>query len=43
MEETRKKQAAVIHRAVKLKNREERKALAKHLIWWRKNKKPLEF
>ena len=43
MEETRKKQAAVIRRAMKLKNSDERKALAKHLNWYRKNKKPLEF
>lgn len=42
MEETRKKQAAVIRCAVKLKNSDERKALAKQLIWWRKNRKPLE-
>ena len=42
MENVQKKQAAVIRRAVKLKNREERKALAKQLIWTRKQK-PLEF
>ena len=41
--EKRKQQAAVIRRAVKLKNSDERKALAKHLNWYRKNKKQIAF
>jgi hypothetical protein len=41
--EKRKQQAIVIRRAVKLKNSDERKALAKHLNWMRKNKKQIAF
>ena len=43
MENTQKRQAVVIRRAVKLKNSENRKALAKHLNWYRKNKKQIAF
>lgn len=43
MDKIRQRQAAVIRRAVKSKNHEARKALAKHLLYLRKNRKPLEF
>lgn len=43
MDKIRQRQAAVIRRVVKRKNSDDRKALAKHLMWLRQNKKPLEF
>jgi len=38
-----KEQMKVFRRMTKYLRRKDRRELARHLIWYRKNKKPLEF